>query len=433
MMVQASQETGEGSGQPTDPHNTPIITQPSSSTQPQRKQQPRKPKKKNTEVPQPSGSTDNVADEAVNEEMYDSLERATTTTTGLDAEQDRGNISKTQSKATLNELSSIGTSSGSGPRSQDTMGVLLLKLDKKGVSRTHKLKRLRKVGSVRMIVSSEDEGLGNQVDASKQGRKIGDIDADEGFTLIDETKGRYGDDLGLDTGVLDVTTAGVKVSAASTTPVSAATTTTTTGIIEVEITLAQSLAELKNAKPKVVAKDKGKAKMIEPEKPLKKKEQMRIDEELALKLQAEEEEEARLFKEKAQQVEEANISWDNVSKREGEDLQQESTKKQKVDDDDKEKEDLKQCFKIVPEEEITINVIPLATKPAPIVNFQIHKKERQGYYEIMRAYGSSKTYLLFSQLLKEFDRDDLENLWKLVKAKHGYTMLEEAYEKVLWG
>ncbi|GJU14150.1 hypothetical protein Tco_1136546 [Tanacetum coccineum] len=87
------------------------------------------------------------------------------------------------------------------------------------------------------------------------------------------------------------------------------------------------------------------------------------------------------------------------SKRAGEDLQQESTKKQKVDDDDKEEEDLKQCFEIVPEE-VAINVIPLATNPAPIV---------------------------------EFDREDLENLWKLVKAKHGYKMPEEAFERVLWG
>ncbi|GKA50430.1 hypothetical protein Tco_0743503 [Tanacetum coccineum] len=55
-------------------------------------------------------------------ERDDNLERATTTATGLDVEQDRGIISKTQSKETPNELSSIGTSSGGGPRRQDTMG-----------------------------------------------------------------------------------------------------------------------------------------------------------------------------------------------------------------------------------------------------------------------------------------------------------------------
>ncbi|GJS49405.1 hypothetical protein Tco_0599526 [Tanacetum coccineum] len=85
------------------------------------------------------------------------------------------------------------------------------------------------------------------------------------------------------------------------------------------------------------------------------------------------------------------------------------------------------------EEDVAINAIPLATKPAPIVNFQIHRKGRNGYYEIIRANGSAKTYLLFSQLLKEFDKEDLENLWKLVKAKHGNTRPEEGYERVLQG
>ncbi|GJX56522.1 hypothetical protein Tco_0286419 [Tanacetum coccineum] len=97
------------------------------------------------------------------------------------------------------------------------------------------------------------------------------------------------------------------------------------------------------------------------------------------------------------------------------------------------REDLQQCFELVTEEDVAIDAIPLATKPAPIVNFQIHRKGRNGYYEIMRADGSAKTYLLFSQLLKEFDREDLENLWKLVKAKHGNTRPEEGYERVLWG
>ncbi|GJS16909.1 hypothetical protein Tco_0411381 [Tanacetum coccineum] len=136
----------------------------------------------------------------------------------------------------------------------------------------------------------------------------------------------------------------------------------------------------------------------------------------------------------------AEAEKESSSKRAGEGLESDNSKKQKLDEkveskleDDKEKEELKQCFEIVSEEEIAIDVIPLATKPAPIVNFQIHRKGRNGYYEIMRADGSTKTYLLFSQLLKEFDREDLENLWKVVKAKHGYTMPEEAYERVLWG
>ncbi|GJS13366.1 FAR1-related sequence 5-like protein [Tanacetum coccineum] len=135
---------------------------------------------------------------------------------------------------------------------------------------------------------------------------------------------------------------------------------------------------------------------------------------------------------KTELVEGSEKRAEDSSKRAGDELEQEPTKKQKVDDD-KEREDLQQCFEFVTEEDVAIDDIPLATKHVPIVNFQIHRKGRNGYYEIMRADGSAKTYLLFSQLLKEFDREDLETLWKLVKAKHGNTRPEEGYERVLWG
>ncbi|GKG19633.1 hypothetical protein Tco_0376732, partial [Tanacetum coccineum] len=75
-------------------------------------------------------------DKAVNEEMNYSLERAATTATSLDVEQDRGNINKTQSKATLNEASSLGTSSSSGPRCQETMGDTISQTGFENVSKT---------------------------------------------------------------------------------------------------------------------------------------------------------------------------------------------------------------------------------------------------------------------------------------------------------
>ncbi|GJV17501.1 putative ribonuclease H-like domain-containing protein [Tanacetum coccineum] len=53
MMVQAQQEQGKGLANPTDPQHTPTIAQPSSS-QPQKKHKPRKPKKKDTQIPQSS-------------------------------------------------------------------------------------------------------------------------------------------------------------------------------------------------------------------------------------------------------------------------------------------------------------------------------------------------------------------------------------------
>ncbi|GJT14354.1 hypothetical protein Tco_0861396 [Tanacetum coccineum] len=111
---------GEGFAIPTDPHHTPTFIQP--FIQPQKTQKPRKPKRKDTQVPQPSDPIENVVDEVVHKELGDSLVRATTTASSLEAEQDSGNINKTQSKATPNESSSLGTTSGGGPRYQETMG-----------------------------------------------------------------------------------------------------------------------------------------------------------------------------------------------------------------------------------------------------------------------------------------------------------------------
>ncbi|GJS77318.1 putative ribonuclease H-like domain-containing protein [Tanacetum coccineum] len=493
-----------------------------------RKQKPRRTRRKDNEIPQSSVPSDNVANETVNEEMDDSLVRDATTASSLEAEQDSGNILKTQSKATLNEPSSIGTSSGTGPRRQDTKGDtfartrfervsklsndLLLaggntprsgedsmklqelmelctnlqkkvldletskttqaeeisslkkrvkKLERRNTSRIPGLKRLRKVGSARMIVSFDEASLGVTTGQDMTEKEVSTVDL--------------------------VTTAGVEVSTASTILISAVptTSTTTTIISDVEITLAQAL-------------DKGKAKMIQPEKPLKKKDQIMFDEEamidvdyqMAQQIPAEEqeqlsiEEKSKLFVQllearkkhfaalraqeqrnkpptkvqkrktmstylknmtgykqnqlKNKSFDEIQMLFDKEMKRVNTfvDMDTELAKGSETraeSNADKEKEDLKQCFEIIPEEEVAINDIPLATKPAPIVDFQIHRVGRHGYYEIMGASGSLKTYLLFSQLLKEFDREDLENLWRLVKAKHGYKMSEESYERVLWG
>nr|GEY30894.1 retrovirus-related Pol polyprotein from transposon TNT 1-94 [Tanacetum cinerariifolium] len=122
MLVQNAM--GEGSTLPTDSQHIPTILQ-SSSSQPQKTQKLRKPKRKNARVPQPSGSTENVADEAVYKELNDRSIRAATTASSLEEEQDSGNIDKTQSKATPNEASSPGTTLGGRPRCQDTMGYTI--------------------------------------------------------------------------------------------------------------------------------------------------------------------------------------------------------------------------------------------------------------------------------------------------------------------
>ncbi|GJT35421.1 hypothetical protein Tco_0925840 [Tanacetum coccineum] len=54
---------------------------------------------------------EDAEDKAVHKELGDRLVRAATTASSLEAEQDSGNITKTRSKATPNESSSLGTTS----------------------------------------------------------------------------------------------------------------------------------------------------------------------------------------------------------------------------------------------------------------------------------------------------------------------------------
>ncbi|GJT88792.1 hypothetical protein Tco_1070509 [Tanacetum coccineum] len=114
-----------------------------------------------------------------------------------------------------------------------------------------------------------------------------------------------------------------------------------------------------------------------------------------------------------------------------EELMQENAKKQNVEDD-KETTKLKQCLEIIPdEEEVTIDAIPLAVKSPSIVGWKIHKEGRKSYYRIMRADGKSQMYMIFSQMLKSFDKQDLEDLYKLVKAKYESTRLVDDLDLLL--
>ncbi|GKE21705.1 hypothetical protein Tco_1433217, partial [Tanacetum coccineum] len=276
--------------------------------------------------------------EAVYEEMDDSLERAATTTTSLDAEQDSG-VNTPQSdedSIKLKELMELCTNLQNrvldleNTKSAQAQEITSLKrrvkrLEKKNRSKTHGLKRLYKVGLSTRIKSSEDEGLG-EVDASKQG-KIDDIDANDDIYLVNvhRDEDMFGvNDLEGDEVVVETKVASKDVN-----------------LSVDEVTLAQALAALKSAKPKadkvmlqepeqgtittttaaitvtaastrpkakglviheeeqattptissqqpsqVRDQDKGKGIMEEPEKPTKRKDQIRHDEEVAQRLQA---------------------------------------------------------------------------------------------------------------------------------------------------
>ncbi|GJX36533.1 hypothetical protein Tco_0248090 [Tanacetum coccineum] len=85
--------------------------------------------KRATEISQSSRPIPFVSDKTVIKEWEDIMERDSTTASSLEAEQDIGNINRTQSMATLNESFPQGTGSNSGPRCQDTiLGMQNLKL-----------------------------------------------------------------------------------------------------------------------------------------------------------------------------------------------------------------------------------------------------------------------------------------------------------------
>ncbi|GJT82930.1 putative ribonuclease H-like domain-containing protein, partial [Tanacetum coccineum] len=218
MMVQATKDMGEDSTAPTDSHSTPIHTQPSSS-KPQKKKSRRKQRND-------SGPTKPIHDEAINEVH-------------------------------------VATPSCDPPQSGEDI-IRVKSLEKIRKSRTPGFKRLRKVGSVSRVISFNDVSLGAQEDASKPGRKIPDLNADAEVTLVDETKEMNDDNLMFDKGVLEEQEKEVtekEVSVAD--PVTTADEVVTTANVEVttanaptktidELTLAQTLIEIKAAKPKAV-------------------------------------------------------------------------------------------------------------------------------------------------------------------------------------
>ncbi|GJS98974.1 putative ribonuclease H-like domain-containing protein [Tanacetum coccineum] len=240
--------------------------------QPQKKHKPRKPKKKDAQIAQCNVPSDNLVDATVNEE--NALEI-------------------------------------------DNLKRRVKKLEKKQRARTHRLRRLYK------------------------GRKIHDIDADEDITpenvhdedmfdtsVFNDEEVFPGQDMAeKEVSTADpVTTTGEVVTAANV-EISTASPTAAT-ITTVELTLAQTLAELKSARPKtkrvvmkepsetttttIPSKDKGKGIMVEEPLKMKKKDQVLFDEQEAIRLQAQFDEEERIAREK----EEANAAliaqWNDI-------------------------------------------------------------------------------------------------------------------------
>ncbi|GJZ38943.1 hypothetical protein Tco_0585506 [Tanacetum coccineum] len=451
--AEAPEEMGEDSVAPTDSHSTPIITQPSSS-KPQKKKSRRKQRKD-------SGPTEPIPDEATNEEP-------------------------------------ISTPSYDPPQSGED--------------------RLQLTELTNLCTSLQEKILDLEKAKTAQAKEIANV------TLIDETQERNDEDLMFNTDVLNgdevfeepivnaaKTTTSILVSAADPVTIASEVVTTASATTTVdELTLAHTLIEIKAAKPKAVttaattitttvASTRPKAKGIvfhdqEEKAPAFTNKldsiqaMIEADEQLAARLQAEEQEQfsieeksrmlvemiaerkkffaaQRAAEQRRRSYEEIQKLFDKAykqvnsfvpidsevvkssetrtegsSKREGDELESDKSKKQKIDvyveaekDNNQEEAEIKKHIEIVKDDEVAIDVIPLATKPPMIVEYKIVKEGKFGYFQLIRSDGSSKRYLSIIKMLQNIDREDLETLWKLVKAKHGNTRPEEEYERVLWG
>nr|GEV84835.1 ribonuclease H-like domain-containing protein [Tanacetum cinerariifolium] len=209
----------------------------------------RNPKRKDTQVPQPSGPTDNVTDEAVHKELGDRLVRAATTASSLEAEQDNSG----------------------GPRCQETMR------DTTAQTRVLDLKKTK------TTQCNEIDSLKIRV---KKLEKNNRINVDDKITLVND----------VDNEMFDVDDLGGEE----------------VFVVEQEVVKGIAFHEPGKSTTTTISsqhlQDKGKGIMIEePVKP-KKKDQIRLDEEAAKRLQAKFDEEERIARDRSEKEQEANIS-----------------------------------------------------------------------------------------------------------------------------
>ncbi|GJW17672.1 hypothetical protein Tco_0025108 [Tanacetum coccineum] len=105
-----------------------------------------------------------------------------------------------------------------------------------------------------------------------------------------------------------------------------------------------------------------------------------------------------------------------------------------VEEIEKDDEDaLKKYLVIKKDDDIAIDVIPLATRLLVIVDYKLHKEGLMAHYELIRADGTSKRYTSMIRLLQGIDREDLQTIWKLVQIKHGDIRPKDEHKRVLWG
>nr|GEY27950.1 hypothetical protein [Tanacetum cinerariifolium] len=237
--------------------------------------------------------------------------------------------------------------------------------------------------------------------------------------------------------------------------VTAASTTITAAVLQLTTAVAPTLTTAPSAARR---RTEGKGIMVEELKPLKKQAQIEHDEAYARELEAElkknidrdevidhvqrKEKEDNVvkryqaLKRKPQTEAQArknmmiylrNLSYKRlrnkwkkkIAEHLSESQEDKAAKKQKFDE---EVEELRKHIQIVPndEDDVYTEATPLATK-VPVVDYEIYTENNKPYYKIIRADESPQLFLSFLSLLRNFNREDLEVLWELVKERFAYS------------
>ncbi|GKE09716.1 hypothetical protein Tco_1413267, partial [Tanacetum coccineum] len=292
MLVQGQILQGEGSTIPVKSHHTPIVAP--STSQPHHSPILRDFIRQETEVPQPSSPTQtHVADEAASTGADVRHGGAATTVSSLDAGQGSGNIDKNPAMPYDLPLLRVHTlRSDEGRMQHNELMDLVTKLSDRVVSLETDLQQTKKVYSAaytklikkvkrledklnnsrrkcRLVLSEEEDSdteILAQEDPSKQGRKIAQIDNDEGITLVQmraQTQERHDHEMEADfefTIVEDVSTANVPVNTAGA-EISTASPKVNTASVSVDDVAAEGFMYIRRSATK--RKDKGKAIMDE--------------------------------------------------------------------------------------------------------------------------------------------------------------------------
>nr|GEX10200.1 reverse transcriptase domain-containing protein [Tanacetum cinerariifolium] len=125
-------------------------------------------------------------------------------------------------------------------------------------------------------------------------------------------------------------------------------------------------------------------------------------------------------------------------KRKGLSIKQESVKKLKTSEevteeakspDEVPKEKVKEMMQLVPIEEVYVEALQVKQ---PIIDWKVHTEGQRAYWKITRLGGCSAIYQFFIDLLKHLDREDLNQLWALVKESLSNRPPTSDKEMELW-